>query len=150
MIRLEHHTDGTQSVTDLSASEKPPITLIKVDFGPADKWPELQPFSLRISEGASEPEWEKGARVLSVFVPKAETAKVRVSSYIDEDAFPLLGIWRWIEEKKPALSASALKRLRQLGLQGRHWMLTPFRDLVLVHAVQQPMLAPDISALISV
>jgi hypothetical protein len=143
----EHHADGTKTVTDLSASEKPPITLIKVDFGPSEKWPELQPFSLRIREGANEPEWDKDARVLSVFVPKAETAKVRVSSYVGEDAFALLGIWRWIEEKKPALSAAVLKRLRQLGMQGRHWMLTPFRDLVLVHAVQQPMLTPNISAL---
>lgn len=143
----EYHADGTKTVTDLNPTEKPPITLIKVDFGPVDKWPELRPFSLLVVEGTAEPEWDNSARRLTVFVPKAETAKVRVSSYIGEEAFPLLGIWQWIEERKPPVTPAVKKRLRQLALQGRHWMLTPFRELVLVHAVQQPLLTPDISKL---
>lgn len=145
--QIEYHADGTTTVTDLNPTEKPPITLIQVEFGPADKWPELSPFSLLIVEGAGEPEWNKGARRLTAFVPKAETARVRLSSYVGDEALALLGIWRWIEERKPPVSAAVKRRLHQLALHGRHWMLTPFRDLTLVHAVQQPLLIPDISKL---
>jgi hypothetical protein len=142
---IEYHADGSSTVTDLNPTEKPPISLIQVDFGPIDAWPDLQTFTVLVVEGTAEPAWDQNTRRLTVFVPKAETARVRVSSYIGDEAFPLLGIWQWIEDTKPAPAVK--KRLQRLALQGRHWMLTPFRELVFVHAVQQPMLIPDISKL---
>jgi hypothetical protein len=44
-------------------------------------------------------------------------------------------IWSWIEESAP--------ELRQLAVDGGHWMLTPPRTLTLVHAVQQPLIEPQ-------
>ena len=145
--QTEFHADGTVTVTDLSPTEKPPITLVQVDFGPDSEWPDARPFRLRLVEGNGEPAWDEQARELTVQAPKAEIARVRLSSYLDADALPVLGIWRWIEEKKPAVTAKVKERLTRLAIQGRHWMLTPFRELVVVHAVQQPLVTPDISKL---
>jgi hypothetical protein len=145
--QIDFHPDGTKTVTDLNPTEKPPITLVHVDFGAEDAWPDLLPFRLHLVEGNGAPAWDADARVLEVQTPKATIARVRLSSVIDEDALSALGIWRWIEEKKPLVSAQTKKRLQQLALQARHWMLTPSRELVLVHAVQQPLLVPDISNL---
>lgn len=48
-----------------------------------------------------------------------------------------MGVWSW-------LSATQQNALRPRALEGRHWMLTPWRDLEVVHAVQRPLLAPEI------
>jgi hypothetical protein len=144
---VDFRADGSKKVTDLSATEKPPITLVKVSFGKEQDWPELTPFRVHVVEGSGEPSWDKTARELTVEIPKAQIARLRLSSYIDPPFLSLLGIWRWIEERKPAVTAKVKERLRRLGVDGRHWMLTPFRELVIVHAVQQPFFAPDISAL---
>jgi hypothetical protein len=144
---IAFHADGTKTVTDLTPTEKPPITLVQVDFGKKGAWPDLPPFRLHVVEGSGEPAWDANGRELTVQVPKATLATARLSSYLDQEALVLLGIWRWIEEAKPPVTAKTRARLRQLALQGRHWMLTPFREVVLVHAVQQPLLVPDISKL---
>jgi hypothetical protein len=138
--------DGSVKVTDLSASEKPPITLIEVDFD-AKAWPDARPFRLHVVEGGEPPSFDSPSRELKVGLPKAETAHVRMSSYLDAEALSLLGIWKWLEEKTPALTAKQKQRLQQLTLQGRHWLLTPFREVVLVHAVQQPIGTLDLSKL---
>lgn len=144
---IAFRADGTKKVTDLSPTEKPEITLVKASFGKSQDWPELKPFRLHVVEGAGEPSWDHEARELTVQVQKAQIARLRLSSHIDPPALSLLGIWRWIEERKPTLTAKVRERLRGLGVDGRHWMLTPFRELVIVHAVQQPFFAPGISAL---
>ena len=32
-----------------------------------------------------------------------------------------------------------MDKLEYYARQGRHWMITPFRDIILIHAVQQPL-----------
>src|SRR5205823_9009238 len=73
----EWHADGTADVTDMASVEKPSITLIKVDFGPAADWPKLQPFRLRLREGADPPAWDPATRMLTVSLPKGETVRLR-------------------------------------------------------------------------
>jgi len=104
------------------------------------KWPETKPFRIRIVEGKGKPKWNATSRVLTVLLPKAELARVKLSSYLSEEDLKLMGMWRWIEES----SAPAAKKaeLHKHALEGRHWMITPFREIVLVHAVQQPLKAP--------
>ena len=50
-----------------------------------------------------------------------------------------LGIWQWICEATPP---PWQEKFRKLAVEGRHWMITPFRELTLIHAVQQPLAAP--------
>jgi len=138
--------DGSVKTTDLSVSEKPPITLIEVDFD-AKAWPDAKPFRLHVVEGHDSPSFDAASRELKIGLPKAETVHIRLSSYLDAQALGLLGIWKWLEEQAPALPAKQKERLEQLALQGRHWLLAPFRELVLVHATQQPVGILDLSKL---
>jgi hypothetical protein len=114
------------------------------------KWPEAIPFRIKIEEapeGQLEPgrKFEPTERLLTVYFPKAEVVRVRLSSYLREGLLGLknlefMGIWQWIKDKNPA----NLDQLQNLALDGHHWMLTPYRELVLGHAVQQPLKVPKL------
>ena len=131
--QTEFHSDGTVTVTQLF--DKPEVTLVMVDLGPEKGWPDLLPFRLRAVEGSAPPAFDAAARVLTVGLPKAMVARTRASSYVDVAALKVLGIWGWVAGNAAAPHAD----LERLTLQGRHHMMTPWRDLVLVHAVQQPI-----------
>jgi len=113
------------------------------------EWPDYAPFVLRIAESPGTvvdgdcrealeedpkaPHWDVDQRVLTVYLPKATTAKVRYSCY--PSALDDFATWqRWM--------AGAVDE--QLVGEGGHWMLSPFRELVLVHAVQQPLCPPTV------
>jgi hypothetical protein len=124
----------------------------QIDFGAS--WPERLPFRLQIAEpsnptdGAEPPDWDPQNRVLTVRLGKAEQASVRLSSFLGQDDLDLLGVWQWILERKavqglpPADAVDA-----QTAVTGAMWMLTPFSEVDLVHAVQQPLVAPQFTAL---
>ncbi|HKX41759.1 MAG TPA: hypothetical protein VJO99_11410 [Burkholderiaceae bacterium] len=82
------------------------------------------------------PKWDPAQRVLSCFVRKGHIARLRYSSFVDKRRIDELGIPRW--------SASAGQRafIAEMALLGVHWMLTPYRALVMVHATQQPVCTP--------
>ena len=123
------------------------------DWGDAN-WPDAQPFILRVEERPADPaglgecvqvfaapppkpEWDADARILTVRLAKGEVVHVRYSSILPPQARDLLGVWRWA-------MGVADDELERLALEGRHWMLTPFRTLTLVHAVQQPLCRPSV------
>ncbi|HEV7475097.1 MAG TPA: hypothetical protein VGN90_13675 [Pyrinomonadaceae bacterium] len=105
------------------------FSVLKVPFDGA--WPDAAPFRIRIAEGSGEPVWKN--HVLTVFLQKAEVARVRFSSFLNKDDLVQMGIWSWLT--KQAL-------LEPYATAGQHWMFTPFRRLELVHAVQQPLKEP--------
>ena len=127
-------------------------SVVLVEFGPASLWPDTRPFRLRLAEGADVPAWNAADRVLTVFLPKGESRTVRMSSHLRDGDLRLFGIWDWMaewlrdqvtqhkirEDEFPTRS----EEFRQLSQLGLWWMLTPFRDLTLVHAVHQPAGAP--------
>jgi len=121
-------------------------TVPAVDFYPqgAD-WPEAQPFLIKVVEGQDKTvwNWDESSRTLTVQLPKAEVAKFEFSSYLGGGPMgssnqSLMGVWNWIQEARPGNMAE----IRTAVEQGRAWMLTPSRELVLIHAVQQPLIAP--------
>jgi hypothetical protein len=114
-------------------------------FDPASKWWQAKPFRLSVIEGSQPPLWDDVARVLTVQLPKAAVAKVRISCRIPPSDLNKLAIWKWLEDE--VIDTDELARLKQSALDGTHWMLTPFRTLTLVHAVQQPLAAPHINTL---
>ncbi len=99
-------------------------------------WPDLDAFRLRIAEQtatAQPPHWNEADRLLTVFLPKARRATVRYSSYVLPATLEAHGIWDWLDDDNPSSG------LRGLAHSGAHWMITPARTLVLVHAVQHPV-----------
>jgi hypothetical protein len=111
-------------------------------------WPDTLPFRLVLDEGAGPPVFMESVteRVLRARLPKADTATVNLSCFLtdDEPSAPPsmlshMQIWQWIVEDAP----SNLSDLHQQALDGGHWMLTPPKTLVLVHAVQQPLIEPQ-------
>lgn len=105
------------------------FSVLKVQFDGA--WPDATPFRIRIAEGSGEPVWKN--HVLTVFLQKAEVARVRFSSYLNKDDLVQMGIWSWLTKQT---------MLEPYAIAGQHWMFTPFRRLELVHAVQQPLKEP--------
>lgn len=123
---------------------------LKINFGQPQDWPDLFPFRIRLTEGANAPAWDKGNRVLTIALAKAETAIIRLSSFISEEDLPQLGIWQWTVERlesDPGNFNQRLQTFTQQAVAGNLWMLTPFRELTLVHAVQQPVEQPKILSL---
>ncbi|MGE5673178.1 MAG: hypothetical protein ACM3XM_04750 [Mycobacterium leprae] len=111
------------------------------------RWPDHLPFRLLLKEGSGAPQWLPADRVLVVELPRATVAKVRLSSYLRAEDLRQMGLWQWITERLPE-GDPRLDALRKTAEQGRHWMLTPFRELTLVHAVQQPLERPAFGSIV--
>ena len=104
-------------------------------------WPALQPFRLRLSEGALGVAFAGG--VLEVRLPQSAVVRARLASVFPDGRLEDFGIWHWI----PAPSTAPA--LKKAAVEGRHWMLTPFRWLTLTHAVQHPLAEPDMTKVTS-
>ena len=120
------------------------------DFGKPEHWPELLPFRIRLEEGDKDPSWDDSGRVLTVYLQKAERVRFKLSSYLSKERLEQMGLWNWVEifkELGGKLDEDQFQHLRDNALKGKNWLLTPFRWVELVHAVQQPLGRPDIAAL---
>ena len=113
----------------------------------------MVPFRLQLAEGNGPPAWDGAQRVLTVQLPKAGVATVRLSSYVNKDDLALLGVWLWSvdflksQATQPGDDAQLqiiLGILTFTATSGLLWGITPNRELTLVHAVQQPLLAPTV------
>lgn len=84
------------------------------------------------------PTWDEDERVLTLFVPKGRIVRLVYSSFVHPDFLTSFGVARW--------PASASERHFVMGMAGAgcHWMLTPYRPLMLVHATQQPVCQPEL------
>lgn len=111
----------------------------RVDFTPA--WPERAPFRVKLTEGKSAPAFDVGNRELAVKMPKGDTVRVRLSSGVEPAAVETSGAWRLIDTSGAAKKKIA--GMRTMADRGEYWLLTPQRSMLLVHAVQQPLMVPD-------
>ena len=103
-------------------------------------WPNLAPFMIRIVERTGPPTapvFNNG--VLTVGLAQAEVHVVNVSSILAPGSGPVLGISQWVQE---SLATNKLQ-IAQSIMDNTHWMVTPPREIMLVHAVQKPLLCPD-------
>ena len=95
--------------------------------------------SLELSlSGDNPPKWDNKNRLLTIYIAKAEETNVRYSCYFNEKDMDKMGILDWLKD------SVNLDELKDYALSGCHWMLTPYRKLTLVHAVQQPLCKPEI------
>jgi hypothetical protein len=130
------------------------VSITQIDFGAS--WPNYLPFRLQLAEpsnpdGPTEsPTWDAQNRVLTLHLAKAEQGTVRLSSFINANDLDVLGIWQWMLERNAAQGLPPPDAGdAQTAVAGCMWMLTPFIEINLVHAVQQPLLAPQIQSLIT-
>lgn len=123
----------------------PADTAQAIAFDAAPGWWQGKPFRLALLEGNAPPTWDTASRTLTVELPKAAVVKLKLSSRLTPADLDKMAIWKWIEEE--AFDDEQRHRMRQLALAGLHWMITPFRELTLVHAVQQPLAPPEILSL---
>ncbi|MFG3002074.1 hypothetical protein [Streptomyces sp. NPDC048340] len=99
-------------------------------------WPALQPFRLVLGGGAELSASVTG-RVLDFRLPAGDVQRFRLSSSVATDRLKLLGPWGSLPEEvrnNPAVAETAA--------DGCLWGLTPFEDVLLVHAVPRPLEVP--------
>jgi len=126
-----------------------PNSIIKIPFYPTGAdWPDAVPFKIELYEKDSDkPHFDKASRTLFVPLPKAVRATLRLSVMPSEDALQLLGVWNWLtpaQQQKSVNLNGQKTTLKKMALQGQHWMVTPWRNVELVHAVQRPLITPEV------
>ncbi|MDE2402650.1 MAG: hypothetical protein KGL90_13390 [Burkholderiales bacterium] len=87
------------------------------------------------------PKWDPMARTLTLFLPKGRIARLRYASFVHPHFASHLGIPQWTD------TAGQRQAVLQSALLGLHWMVTPYRSLVMVHATQQPVCSPRLQKL---
>ncbi|MER5381800.1 hypothetical protein ABT040_16185 [Streptomyces sp. NPDC002688] len=116
-------------------------TPLKVPFtpDPGAPWCDLRPVRLVLTEGpAPASSYDPARHVIRVELPKTAVATVRMSAYVDPPDLTGLGIWSLIEIHPGA----NLEQLQAVVTGGRHWMITPYQEITLTHAVRRPLIAP--------
>ena len=122
-------------VFDLPGHDDKVVIKIPVYAGNG-QWPHALPFKIVIFEKTGQsPKFDEQTRELLVPLPKAARAKLRLSVKLSKEALQLLGIWNWLNPSQQA-------DMEARALTGQHWMLTPWRTIELVHAVQKPLITP--------
>ncbi len=114
-----------------------------VPFGTG--WPDKRALRLVIEAGSGTPVKPPGNAVdgpITVRAPKASVTTVRLSSVFAPAQLGLLKLYQWL-----AAAGLATPALRALILEGGHYMVTPFRELTIVHAVRQPLSPPTVHLL---
>ena len=106
-----------------------------------NEWHNGKSIRLILKEGPRDAKWISGQRILEIYMPKGERTRIMFSTWWRaEDIEELSAIWDLLQQKGPG----NLKELRDIATQGRHWMISPARELELTHVVQQPVEAPAI------
>ena len=107
---------------------------VRVPFDSVGAWPNRRAVRLVVSAGSGAPllpAVQDLDGVISVKAPKASITPVLISSYIAPSDLAVMALWQSIVDAgkaTPALEALILDRL--------HYMFTPYRELVIVHAVR--------------
>ncbi len=120
--------------------------VVRAPFDSVGTWPARRAVRLVVNAGTGAPVLPApddldGA--IKVKAPKASITPVLMSSYLEPADLEVMALWQWIVEEgkaTPLLEALILDRL--------HYMFTPYRELVIVHAVRQPLKPPVIGKLV--
>ncbi len=101
----------------------------------AGLWPDLAAKTLTLIERApgGQPEltWSADDTIATISVAQAEETTARLSSYLPDDFLDRFAIRQWLE---PGAEAAASG--------GQHPMVTPARDVPVLHAVRKPLTDP--------
>jgi hypothetical protein len=137
------------------------VLLVDFDADPSDEplvdWPDdVQSLRLVVVEQPGEvntppcgaehtpsdaPLWNAQDRTLTLFLPKGHIARLRYASFVHDRLIDHFGLPRWHTD------ADASSQLRAEAMAGSNWTMTPWRDVTLVHATQQPVCLPSMSGI---
>lgn len=111
-----------------------------------EDWYNAGHIRIRLEEGEQQDvQWSASDRQLTVFMPKGLRTKIRFSTFWREsDLKELAAIWQLVKDESPG----NLSELTDLAFTGQHWMVSPSREMELVHALQQPLEEPVIEQLL--
>ncbi len=110
-----------------------------------ENWYNAGHIRIRLEEGEMNTNWDPSKRIFTVYLPKGFRTRIKFSTFWrEEDLKSLSAIWEMINEDAP----NNLNELEKLATSGQHWMVSPSREMELVHAVQQPVDQPVINELI--
>jgi len=130
------------------------------DHGP--DWPRVLPFRLWLVPSThgqpipppevispSDTKSTTESAVLRVHIPPGRAYTVRYSSLLYPGGLNIMGVYQWIKEAHAAgkAPAGAPSRHEQTTLanDGQNWLITPYRELTLVHAATRPLPPLDTS-----
>lgn len=160
---------GTEAAVDYLPLDDPnprPGSATLVSFDGSGDWQNRAGIRLALNEpqpGQADlrPSWDPTRRLLTVYLPKGETAIAPVSTYLAPESLRLMGQWEWLRQYielitlfkaqpqylMPGQASDKVNHVLQRVVEGGHWMLNPPLLLTMVHAVQQPIGRPTFSAL---
>jgi hypothetical protein len=150
-------SSGKLHYDPITTVQQRPGSVTYIDFGAA--WPNRLPFRMVLAEGKEAPHWDQQHRVMTIHLTKGEMAQTPLSCYLTSADLKLMGVWDWMRQyceaaemqsrtfSGPVLPTDLIGLLTRLTLEGGHPMITPSRQLMLVHAVQQPLGIPEFSVL---
>lgn len=110
-----------------------------------EDWYKAKHIRIQLEEGKMGTKWNPSDRIFKVFLPKGHRIKIKYSTFWREaDLKRVSALWQMIKEKNP----KNITELEKLVKTGQHWMTSPPREFELVHAVQQPVEAPELKNII--
>lgn len=113
-------------------------TDIKIDD---ENWYKGKSMRIVLKEGSRAAKWLSSQRILEISMPKGQRTRLCFSTWWRaKDIEEISAIWGMLEKENP----STRKKLFEIATEGRHWMISPARELELTHVVQQPVEAPVI------
>lgn len=115
----------------------------RISFRSQD-WPAMRSVRFVLREGGASNAIDDADGVILVRLPKAETARIRISAYLDPADVERMGLLGWVGEEFPAFD---LNDIMSQAIRGQHWLLTPWRELDLVHAVKIPLASVEFGGL---
>ena len=120
--------------------------LVQAAFGSNQAWPASQSLRLVAEPGTGPVRITQGGNgtTLTVRLPKGTIARIRMSSHLHAADVDDMTLWSWLRKSQPNLNVAKAKAVIAEGL---NWMFTPYRELVLVHAVKQPLKPPRLPLL---
>ncbi|NMR28112.1 hypothetical protein [Crystallibacter degradans] len=127
-IRVRLHPGEAETVLDVPFS-----------FAAGAGLHQPSPLRLRLEEGDYHAGYD--GNLVTVRLPAGRTCRLRLSSLLGGDP-DLLGIMGWCRSE---LGQTESDVVYEAIRNSTHWMTTPWRDLVLVHAVQRPLDPPSLA-----
>lgn len=125
--------------------------IIPIPFYADTDWPNALPFKVEIYENPADvPHFDGPSRTLFVPLPKAVRVTLRLSVMPSREALEVMGVWNWLtpsQRAKDVIFSGQPISLERLARFGQHWMITPWRNVELVHAVQRPLITPEFKQL---
>lgn len=99
-----------------------------------DAWMNPKTMRIILKEGSPNIKWESSSRILLVTLQKGAIVKLSYACFWrPKDILKLSGVLDMMGMN--SLADAVGKRIAR----GQHWMYSPWRELTLVHAVQQPL-----------